>query len=63
VFLNQKSGMESVYDISNDNEIRVVNFAILKSMIVKSTIFPHNIIHKWIWTSLDGEMCNQFDRD
>jgi hypothetical protein len=33
-------GNESLQEISNDNGVRVVNFATSKNVIVKSTIFP-----------------------
>jgi hypothetical protein len=48
-------GNESSHEISNDNGVRVVNFAISKNLIVKSTMFPHRIIHKYTWTSPDGK--------
>jgi hypothetical protein len=46
-------GNESLRKASNDNGVRVVNFATSKNLIVKST-FPHRDIHKLIWTSPDG---------
>jgi hypothetical protein len=39
-------GKESLHRISNDNGIRLVNFAMTRSMIVSSTTFPHKDIHK-----------------
>jgi hypothetical protein len=33
-------GNESSHEISNDNGVRVVNFATSKSLVVKSTMFP-----------------------
>jgi hypothetical protein len=39
-------GNESSDDISNDNGVRVVNFATSKNIIVKSTMFPHCNFHK-----------------
>jgi hypothetical protein len=47
-------GNESSHEINNDNGVRVVNFATSKSLVVKSTMFPHRIIHKYTWTSPDG---------
>jgi hypothetical protein len=32
----------------NDNKVRVVNFTTSKNLFVKSTIFPHRDIHKYI---------------
>jgi hypothetical protein len=43
---------ESLHETSNDNGVRVVNFATSKNLVVKSTIFPHRKIHKYTWTSL-----------
>jgi hypothetical protein len=61
---NAKVGMEDIFKltirnesshkISNDNGVRVVNFATSKNLVVKSTMFPHHSIHKHIWTSPDG---------
>jgi hypothetical protein len=39
-------GNESLHEASNDNGVRVVNFAASKNLIVKSTTFPHRDIHK-----------------
>jgi exonuclease III len=53
-------GNESLRKIGNDNGVRVVNFATSKNLTVKSMMFPHRNIHKFIWTS-DGRMHNQID--
>jgi exonuclease III len=34
-------GNKSLHEISNDNGVRIVNFAISKNVVVKSTMFPH----------------------
>jgi exonuclease III len=39
-------GNDSLHETSNDNRVRVVNFATSKNIIVKSTTFPHHGIHK-----------------
>jgi hypothetical protein len=54
-------GNESLLETSNDNEVRVVNFATSKNLVVKSTMFPHRKIHKYTWTSPDGKTHNQID--
>jgi hypothetical protein len=41
--------------------VRVVNFAIFKNLIVKSTTFPHCNIHKHTWTSPNGVTHTQMD--
>jgi hypothetical protein len=53
------SGYESLHEISNDNGVRVVNFAMSNNLIVKSTMFPHCNIHKFTWTSPDGKTHNK----
>jgi hypothetical protein len=40
-------GNESLHEISNDNGVRLVNFATSKNLRVKSTMFPHHNIHKY----------------
>jgi hypothetical protein len=52
------TGNGTLHEVSNDNEVRVVNFATLKILIVKSTTFRHCNIHKHTWSS-DGVTCNQ----
>jgi hypothetical protein len=52
---------ETLHEISNDNGVRIVNFATSKNIIVKSTMFPHSNIHKCSWTSPDGKTHNQID--
>jgi hypothetical protein len=44
-------GNDNLHKIINDNGVRVVNIAISKNMIVKSTMFPHHNIHKMTRTS------------
>ena len=48
-------GQESRHQDSNDNGVRLVNFATSKNLVVKSTMFPHRNIHKYTWTSPDGK--------
>jgi hypothetical protein len=52
-------GNVSLREISNDNGVRVVNFATSKNLTVKSIMFPRHNIHKFSWTSPDGKMHNQ----
>jgi hypothetical protein len=54
-------GNKSLHEISNDNGIRVLNFATSKDLVVKSTMFPHHKIHKYTWTSPEGNTQNQID--
>jgi hypothetical protein len=55
------TGNESLHEISNDNGVRVVNFATSKNIVVKSTKFPHRKIHKYTWTSPEGNTHNLID--
>jgi hypothetical protein len=54
-------GNESLHDVSNDNGVRLVNFATSKNLTVKSMMFPHCNNHKYTWTSPDGKTHNQID--
>jgi hypothetical protein len=54
-------GNESLHEISNDNGVRLVNFAISKSLGAESTMFPHHNIYKYTWMSPDGKTHNQID--
>jgi hypothetical protein len=54
-------GSESLHEIRNDNGIRVVNFATSKNLVDKSMMFPHRKIHKYTWTSPEGNTHNQID--
>jgi len=49
-----KVGNESLHQDSNDNGVRIVNFATSKNLILKSTMFPRRNIRKYTWTSPDG---------
>jgi hypothetical protein len=54
-------GNESLHEISNDNGVRVVNFATSKNYVGERTMFPHRNIHKYTWTSPHGNTHNQTD--
>jgi exonuclease III len=53
-------GNQSLHEISNVNTV-IVNFATSKNLVVKSTMFPHCKIHKYTWTSPEGNAHNQID--
>jgi hypothetical protein len=55
------SGNESLNEISNDNGVRIVNFATSENLVVKRTMFPHRKIHKITWNSSEGNTQNQID--
>jgi hypothetical protein len=54
-------GNESLYEVSNDSGITVVNFATSKKLVVKSTMFPHSKIRKYTWTSPEGNTHTRAD--
>ena len=51
----------SLHQDINDNGFRLVKFATSQKLLVKSTMFPHQNIHKYTWTSPDGNTHNQID--
>jgi hypothetical protein len=53
--LNQTVGNESGHQGNNDNSVRIVNFAALKNLDFTSSMFPHQYIDKYTWTSPDGK--------
>jgi hypothetical protein len=54
-------GNERLYQDSNDNVVRIINFATSKNLVVKSAMFPHQNIRKYTWTSPDGHTHKQTD--
>jgi exonuclease III len=52
---------KSLHEISNDNGVRVVNIVTSKNLRDSSAMFPHRNIHKYTWTSPDGNTHNQID--
>jgi hypothetical protein len=52
---------ETLHKIINDNEVRIVNCAKSRNVIVKSNMFPQRNIHKFTWTSPDRKTHNQID--
>jgi hypothetical protein len=53
-------GNESLHNKSNNNGIKMIQFAISNGLNVRST-FPHKDIHKETWYSADGRTANQID--
>jgi hypothetical protein len=53
-------GNESLHEISNDNGVRVVNFATSENLTVKSTMFPHHNNHKLLGHLLMGRRTTKF---
>jgi hypothetical protein len=53
--LKETIGNENLLEICNDNGVRVVKFAISTNLTVKSTMFPHRNIYKYISISPDGK--------
>jgi len=54
-------GKESLHQDSNDNGVRIVNFATSKNLGFKSTVFMHHNIHKYTWTFPHAKTHNQID--
>lgn len=51
-------GSHSLHTNTNDNGIKLIDFALGKYMVVKSTMFPQKDIHKYTWISPNGRHKN-----
>lgn len=45
----------------NDNGDRLVTFCASNNLAITSNMFPHKDVHKYTWTSPDGQRQNQID--
>jgi hypothetical protein len=54
-------GKHNLHKMSNDNGMRLINFASSRNMVVSSTMFEHKDIYKRTWKSPEGNVFNQTD--
>lgn len=54
-------GQHSIHETSNNNGVRLVDYAVSRNMTVSSTFFPHKRVHLETWMSPDGNTLNQID--
>ena len=54
-------GKWSLHEETNENGLRLVDFATEKGMVIKGTFFEHKRIHQATWESPDGITRNQID--
>ena len=54
-------GKHSLHETTNENGLRLIDFAMSKNIVVSGTYFPHKDIHKMTWWSPDGRTNNQID--
>ena len=54
-------GNESLHQDSNENGVRIINFATSNNPFLKSMMFLHRNIHKYTLTYPDGKTHNQTD--
>ena len=43
-----------LHNVCNDNGTRLADFSVTTNLVISSTMFPHNKIHKETWVSPDG---------
>lgn len=48
----------SLHEITNKNCMKLFNFAILKGLCIKGTMFSRKEIHKYTWIPPDGRLKN-----
>jgi hypothetical protein len=51
----------SLHNTSNGNGLRLIDLLTERGLLVKSTMFPHKMIHKGTWSLPDGKYINQID--
>ncbi len=54
-------GRWSLHEETNENGLRLIDFATEKGMVVRSSYFMHKRIHQATWVSPDGVTRNQID--
>ncbi|PNF20250.1 hypothetical protein B7P43_G15723 [Cryptotermes secundus] len=54
-------GKHTLHNKSNDNGMRLINFASSRNMVIGGTVFNDKDIHKRTWKSPDGNVFNQID--
>jgi hypothetical protein len=54
-------GKHSLHEITNENGLRLVDFAAGRQMAINSMYFMHKRIHSQTWHSPDGHTFNQID--
>ena len=52
-------GNESLHNETNNNGIKMIQFAISNGLNVRCTTFPHKDIHKQTWYSAESRTANQ----
>ncbi|XP_038118601.1 craniofacial development protein 2-like [Culex quinquefasciatus] len=60
-FFHPVIGKESLHPRTNDNGLRLVNFAAARGMAICSTFFARMNIRKHTWRHPNGESCTQID--
>jgi exonuclease III len=60
-FLKLTIGKYSLYETTNDNDIKLIDLVTGKGFRIMNTMFPHKDINKSTWRSPDGQYINQID--
>jgi hypothetical protein len=61
IWTGTAAGAYGLHDESNENGIRLINYAIHQHMVIGGTLFPHRNIQEGTWHGQDNRTVNQID--
>ena len=61
-FFRPVIGRHGLHSSTNENGLRLINFAAARGMAICSSYFPRLNTQKHTWRHLNGEACSQIDQ-